>query len=84
MKEKGFSIEENKMTGIIAPKGLPKEELTILHEAFKKASETPKTLELIEKLGLQPFYGTPEEFQTSLTESFKLDGETLKAADLIK
>ena len=84
LKEKGFSIEENKMTGIIAPKGLPKEELTILHEAFKQASETPKTLELIKKLGLQPFYGTPEEFQTSLTESFKLDGETLKAADLIK
>lgn len=84
LKEKGFSIEENKMTGIIAPKGLPKEELTILHDAFKKALEAPKTIELIEKLGLQPFYGPPDEFQTSLSDSFRLDGETLKAAGLIK
>lgn len=84
LKEKGFNIEENKMTGIIAPKGLPHEELTILHDAFKKALEAPKTIELIEKLGLQPFYGNPNEFQASLTENFNLDGETLKTADLIK
>ena len=84
LKELGYDIEENKMTGIIAPKGLPKEELAILHDAFKKALEDKEVVELIEKMGLQPYYGNPEQFQKSLDENFVIDKQTLQAAGLIQ
>lgn len=84
LKEKGFSIEENKLSGIIAPKGLPQEELTILHDAFKKAIEDLEVIKQFKNLSLEPYYGSPEEFQKDLTNNFTIDGETLRLTGLIK
>ncbi|WP_227937897.1 tripartite tricarboxylate transporter substrate binding protein [Alkalihalobacillus deserti] len=84
LKDKGFEIEENRMTGIIAPKGLPEEELMILHDAFKKVLEDPAVIEELKKINLEPYYGSPEEFQKALTEGFKVDGETLRIVGQIE
>lgn len=84
LKEKGYSIEENKMVGLIAPKGISEERLNILHEAFKKALEDPELVAEYQKLGMQPHYAGPEEFQQMINDGFQYDGENLKASGLIK
>lgn len=84
LKEKGYKIEENKYTGIIAPKGLPQEELKILHDAFKQALEDPEVVDQMRKLGYEPYYGGPEEFQKNLEDNFKIDGDNLREMGLIK
>lgn len=84
LKEKGWSIEENRITGIIAPKGLPMDKAAILHDAFKAALEDPEVVEQLNKVGMKPYYGSGEDFQRDLTENFYIDGETLRRIGKIK
>ncbi len=84
LKEKGFNIEENKMTGIITPKGLSEDKVAILHDAFKAALEDPEVVEQLKKVDMPSYYGGVEEFQRDLTENFKIDGELLKKIGKIK
>lgn len=84
LKEKGISIEENKMTGVIAPKGLPEDIKNMLEDAVKKALEDPEMQKEYENVSLEPFYGDAEEFQKALTDNFYIDEKILKAAKLIK
>lgn len=84
LKSKRINIEENRMVGIIAPKGIPSDVQTILHDAFKKALEDPQVVEQFKKLKLESAYGSAEEFQKDLSDNFLIDGDNLKAAGLIK
>lgn len=69
---------------LVAPKGLPKEIQTILHDAFKKALEDPAFIEQCEKLGSSPAYAGPDELQKILTDSYQQYGQLLRKAGLIK
>lgn len=84
LKDLGINIEENKLIGFIAPKGIPADALQILHEALKKANEDPEVQEQIKKLGMDMYYGSPEQFQEDLNKNFKIDGDILKKSGLIK
>ncbi|WP_039233950.1 tripartite tricarboxylate transporter substrate binding protein [Bacillus thermotolerans] len=84
LKEKGINIEVNQLMGLVAPKGLPEEQLTILHDAFKQALEDPEVTEQLEKLGLDTYYGNPEQFQEDLNKNFELDGEMLRKTGQIQ
>lgn len=84
LKEKGIHIEENRVAGVIAPKGLPQDIVTVLNTAFQKALEDPKVLDQFKKLGLEPYYGNPVEFQKDLTDNFHIDGKMLRKSGLIK
>lgn len=83
-KEKGYDVQVDVYTGIIAPKDTPKEIVTILHDAFKKALEDPSVIEQFKKLGVEPAYAGPEEFQKDITDSFNRNGEIMKKVGLIK
>ncbi|WP_227937896.1 Bug family tripartite tricarboxylate transporter substrate binding protein [Alkalihalobacillus deserti] len=84
LQDKGFDIVEDRINGVIAPKGIPKEVLTTLHSAFKQALEDPEVIEELKKVDVEPYYGSPEEYQQSITESAKVDGETLQIIGLIE
>lgn len=84
LMDKGIQVKQDVYSGLIAPKGLPKDVLQVLQEAFKKALEDPATVEQLKKIGLAPAYLGPEEFQKEITDSFKMSGEVMKKAGLIK
>lgn len=84
LKEKGIDVAVDVFNGIIAPKGLPQEELDILHDAFKKALEDPAVIEQYNKLGIQPAYAGPEDFQKTITDSFNTNGDVMKKIGLIQ
>jgi tripartite-type tricarboxylate transporter receptor subunit TctC len=84
LKEKGVDAAVDIYTGVIAPKGLPKEELDILHTAFKKAIEDPAVQEQLKKLDVDPYYSGPEDFQKEITESYTKYGGILKNIGLVK
>ncbi|GAB7389117.1 tripartite tricarboxylate transporter substrate binding protein [Bacillaceae bacterium] len=83
LHERGY-IGFNAWTGIVAPKGTPREVLAILHDAFKKALEDPDVVNEFKKLGIAPTYSGPEEFKKIAEETFKSAGEIAKQVGLIK
>ncbi|MGQ7280704.1 Bug family tripartite tricarboxylate transporter substrate binding protein [Brevibacillus thermoruber] len=83
-KEKGYDVQVDVYTGVLAPKDTPKEIVTILHDAFKKAMEDPSVIEQFKKLGVEPAYAGPEDFQKDITDSFNRNGEIMKKVGLIK
>lgn len=84
LKDNGFNISEAKVNGIIAPKGIPEDVLTILHDAFKKTLEDPEVVEQFRKVDSEPYYAGPEEYQQILTDGFEQSGETLRILGYIK
>lgn len=82
--DKGVDVASDITTGLVAPKGIPQDVLTILHDAFKKALEDPEVVEQIRKTGVEPSYGGPEEYQQDITESYNFNGEILKNIGLVK
>ncbi|SDH25400.1 Tripartite-type tricarboxylate transporter, receptor component TctC [Alteribacillus persepolensis] len=84
LKEKGVEIEDNKMVGLIAPKGLPEEKADILDEVFKKALDDPDLQKEFEQLGYEAVYADAKEFQEQITSTFQTDEKILKTAGLIE
>ncbi|WP_039233953.1 Bug family tripartite tricarboxylate transporter substrate binding protein [Bacillus thermotolerans] len=82
--EKGVNIEENKLIGVVAPKGLSAHVLSTLEEAFKKAIEDPAVTDQIEKMGMEVYYGGSEEFQEDFNKNYKIDGDMLRKSGLIQ
>ncbi|ALS20416.1 MULTISPECIES: Bug family tripartite tricarboxylate transporter substrate binding protein [Paenibacillus] len=83
LAERGYT-GYNAWTGIVAPKGTPKEVVTILHDAFKKALEDPEVIEDFKKIGISPAYSGPEDFKKIAEETYKSTGDVAKKIGLIK
>lgn len=70
-KELGVALEDYHFRGIATKKGVPDDVIKILHDAFKKAMETPEFKEYTKKNYLLPGYMNHEDFT-------KLFGETVE------
>ncbi len=84
LKDKGFDIVYDSNTSIFAPKGVPKEVMTILQEAIKKTLEDPKVKAEFEKVNLQMGYDTPENVQKELDAENQKSSVILKKLNLLK
>lgn len=84
LKEKGIDVSSEVYFGIVAPKGIPEDVLTILHDSFKNTIEDPKVVEEFKTLGVEINYAGPEEFQKNITDTYNTYGEILKDIGLIK
>ncbi|PIC63133.1 hypothetical protein CSV79_13350 [Sporosarcina sp. P13] len=83
LKDYGLESGLPAVNFLLAPKGLPAEELAILHDAFSKAQEDPEVLEYLDNLYLGVHYLGPEEAQEDSTRSHELAGKLLKELGLI-
>lgn len=84
LKDKGFDIAIDSNTSLFAPKGVPKEIVTMLEEAVKKTMEDPEVLKEFEKASLQTQYGSPEVVQKEVDGENVRFGKMLKELGLIK
>jgi tripartite-type tricarboxylate transporter receptor subunit TctC len=61
-KELGIDLEDYHFRGVATKQGVPKDRIKILHDAFKKAMETPAFQEYTKKNFLLPGYMNSEDF----------------------
>ncbi|MBP1154968.1 MULTISPECIES: tripartite tricarboxylate transporter substrate binding protein [unclassified Paenibacillus] len=71
-------------TGILAPKNTPKEIITILDDAFKKAMQDQSVIDEFKKMGTVPTYAGPDDFKKVIEEASKTSAEIMKKAGLVK
>jgi tripartite-type tricarboxylate transporter receptor subunit TctC len=69
-KELGYGVVAASPYGIVGPKGMDPTVMKVLHDAFKKAMEDPRNLELLEQLNQQPWYRSGDDYRKWAAEAF--------------
>lgn len=57
-----YGIITNPPWGIVGPKGMAPAVVKALHDAFKKASEDPKFMQMQDQFGMEPYYMSTAEY----------------------
>jgi len=70
-KELGMPIVYTSPIGLIGPKNMDPAVVKTLHDAFKKASESPEHQELLDKFDLFPLYKNPADFAAAMREEYE-------------
>ncbi|MFC1534005.1 tripartite tricarboxylate transporter substrate binding protein [Thermodesulfobacteriota bacterium] len=70
-KEVGIDLFVNSWYGFLTPKGTPKKNIKIIHDAFRKAIETSEFKEGAKSRGLVFMYRGPEDFDRFLEDMDK-------------
>jgi len=72
-KELGYGVVSQSPYGIVGPKGMDPAVVKTLHDAFKKAMDDPKHLEVLAQLNQDPWYRTGEQYAQWAREAFDRD-----------
>ena len=72
-KELGFNVVGNSPYGLVGPKGIDAAVMKTLHDAFKKALDDPKHLELLDQLNQDLWYRSGDEYAAWARETFAKD-----------
>jgi len=57
-----YGIVSNSPWGIAGPKGMDPRVVKLLHDAFRKALDDPQFLQVLERVGMEPFYMSGEDY----------------------
>lgn len=79
-----YGIVSNSPWGIAAPRGLDAKIARTLHDAFRKAMADPAFLQVLERVGMEPFYMAGEDYsrwrrETAASEKAAVERLGLKA-----
>ena len=69
-KELGYGVVSTSPYGIVGPKGMDPATVKTLHDAFKKAMDDPKHLELLAQLNQDLWYKNSEDYAKWARETF--------------
>jgi len=69
-KELGYNIVANSPYGLVGPKGMDPAVMKTLHDAFKKAIDDPKHLEVLDQLNQPIWYKNSADYQAWARETF--------------
>ena len=61
-KELGYNVVGNSPYGLVGPKGMDPAVMKTLHDAFKKAMDDPKHVELLDQLNQDAWYRSGEDY----------------------
>jgi tripartite-type tricarboxylate transporter receptor subunit TctC len=61
-QELGYGVVSSSPYGLVGPRGMDPAVVKTLHDAFRKAMEDPKHLEVLEQLNQEPWYRNGEEY----------------------
>jgi len=83
MREAGYPDQEaDTLTGVLAPKGTPKEIIDLLQREIAKAVAQPDVKEHLLKLGFEPVANKPEEFGARIKSEIAKWGKVVHEAHL--
>ena len=69
-KEAGYNVVSSSPYGLVGPKGMDPAVVKALHDAFKKAMDDPKHLELLDQLNQDPWYKSSDDYRAWAVETF--------------
>ena len=72
-KELGFNVVGNSPYGLVGPKGIDAAVMKTLHDAFKKALDDPRHLELLDQLNQDLWYRSGDEYAAWARETLAKD-----------
>jgi tripartite-type tricarboxylate transporter receptor subunit TctC len=76
--EAGYNIVSLAIYSVVGPKGVPKEVVQIIHDAFYKAMEQAKYKEVLNTLNMDLMYRNPAEVKKHIAEIYQKSGEILQ------
>ena len=83
VKELGVDTVSNSPYGLVGPKGMPREVVKALHDAFKKSLDDPEYLKLLAQLDQPAWYMSSEDYARAAAEMFKAERATIERVGLL-
>ena len=78
VKELGYKVVHDSPIGIVGPKGLPREIVATLHDAFRKALDDPAFLSTMEKFEMPVLYQNTQDFTKYWADAYIEAGEHVR------
>ena len=72
-KDLGYNVIGNSPYGLVGPKGMDQAVMKTLHDAFKKAMDDPKHLDVLDQLNQDLWYRSGEDYAKWARETFAKD-----------
>jgi len=72
-KELGYGVVSSSPYGIVGPKGMDPAVVKTLHDAFRKAMDDPKHIEMLEQLNQEVWYRSGDDYAAWARETFARD-----------
>ena len=72
-KELGYGVVSSSPYGLVGPKGMDPAVVKVLHDAFRKALDDPKHLEVLAQLNQEVWYRSGDEYSKWARETFVKD-----------
>ena len=72
-KELGYNVVSQSPYGLVGPKGMDPAIVRTLHDAFKKAMDDPKHLEVLGQLNQEAWYRNSADYRTWAQQTFEKD-----------
>ena len=76
--ELGYNVKSLTTCALVAPKGIPKDRLKILHDAFYKATEYPAFIDVLKKFDLPSAYKNSHDTQIIIKEIYEKSGQLIE------
>jgi len=83
VKELGVDTVSASPFGLVGPKGMPRDVVKTLHDAFKKSLDDPDYLKLLATLDQPAWYQSSEDYARWAVETFKSERATIERVGLL-
>lgn len=83
VKELGVDTVSNSPFGLVGPKGMSKDVVKVLHDAFKKSLDDPEYLKMLAQLDQPAWYKSSEDYARSAVEMLKAERATIERVGLL-
>ena len=83
VKELGVDTVSNSPFGLVGPKGMPREVVKVLHDAFKKSLDDPEYLKVLAQLDQPAWYRSGEDYARWAVETLKAERATIERVGLL-
>jgi tripartite-type tricarboxylate transporter receptor subunit TctC len=81
-KELGYDTVSTAPYGIVGPKGMDPAIVKKLHDAFRKASDDPRTVELLEQFDQEAWYRNSDDYAAWARQTFAREGALIEQLGL--
>jgi len=83
VKELGVDTVSNSPFGLVGPKGMARETVKTLHDAFKKSLDDPEYLKVLAQLDQPPWYKSSEDYAKWAAETLQAERATIERVGLL-
>ena len=83
VKELGVDTVSNSPFGLVGPKGMPREVVQVLHDAFKKSLDDPEYLKTLAQLDQPAWYMSSDDYARWAVDMLKAERATIERVGLL-